>query len=288
MADFIMNSICGGCRPKHLRGRRMHQRVKLLSRMMQKRDAVRFLVAPSGFGKTALVAEYAESIFAFQNVFWLNAQSPCFLRDIDKGALGPSLISHARAASLVVIEDLPQLTASRAESFSSCIDELLDRGFEVVVSMVPLNDGFTDRQPDGVRIRSKEFLVSREELEAIESAFAATPCDSRALLPAGGVPGLVWGGSRAPLAMLEGIVADAPSSDVLLSLFVSASLGEGSLEDIEVFSGPLKSDTRATLEEDYLFAGIDGRQERFASYPFSVEDIVCAFSASLAPMPMRS
>lgn len=288
MADFIMNSICGGCKPKHLRGRRIHQRAGLVSRMMQKRDAVRFLIAPSGFGKTALAAEYAESIFAFQNVFWLNAQSPCFLRDVDKGTLGPSLASHANASSLVVIEDLPQLAALRAESVSSCIDGLLDQGFEVIVTTVPPNGGFADKQPDGVIVCSRDFLVSREELGAIESSFSDASCDARALLPAGGVPGLLWGGSQAPLDMLKGIVADAPPSDVLFALFVLVSLGGGSLEDVEAFSGPLKSDTRATLEKDYLFAGIDGHRERFESYPFPIEDIVCAFSGPLARMAAAS
>lgn len=288
MANFIMNSACNGCKPKHLRGRHLYRRSGLLSSMMKKRDVARFLIAPSGFGKTALASEYAESIFEFQNVFWLDAKSPCFLRDIDKGTLASSLLSHGRSPSLVVIEDIPPLTAARAESASACIDKLLERGWEVVVSMVPMCSAFADRQPDGVRIRAKEFMVSEEELKALASEPGAAPCDVRALGPSGAVPGLVWGGPKAPYCVLRDAVANAPSTDLLFALFVSVSLGEGSKEDVEVFAGSLKSDTRAMLESDYLFAGVNERRECFETFPFAVEDVVRAFSGSLGRMAAAS
>lgn len=46
--------------------------------MMADRSVARFIVAPQGFGKTSLVCEYADSIFGFENVFWINGQSPAF------------------------------------------------------------------------------------------------------------------------------------------------------------------------------------------------------------------
>ncbi|WP_139652728.1 BTAD domain-containing putative transcriptional regulator [Raoultibacter phocaeensis] len=287
MADFIMNSACNGCKPKHLRGRRHYQRTGLLSRMMQKRDVGRFLIAPSGFGKTALACAYAESIFEFRNVFWLDAQSPCFLRDVDRGTLASSLTARTRTSSLVVIEDVPRLTAERAESMSACIDKLLERGWEVVVSMVPMHRALADRQPDGVRICSEDFMVTEDELRSIASE-SGVQFDSRTLFAAGGVPGLVWGGPKAPLRMLRAAVADAAPTDLLFALFAITSLGSGSIEDVEVFTGSLKSDTRALLERGYLFAGLDERRGHFESYPFSVEDIVRAFSPCLGRIAAAS
>ena len=190
MADYIAGSACNGCKPRHLRGRVCHQRSGLLSLMIQKRDVVRFLIAPTGFGKTALAAEYAESIFGFQDVVWLNAQSPCFLRDVDRGTIASSLVSLFRRRSLVVIEDLPRLTAVRAEEVSGCIDKLLERGWEVVVTMSPLYRAFADRQPDSIRIGSKDFIVTEDEMRLLANDAGIGP---RRRLPSSqvdGVPGL--------------------------------------------------------------------------------------------------
>ena len=288
MADYVANSACNGCKPKHLRGRHHYQRTALLSRMIQKRDVVRFLIAPSGFGKTALALEYAESIFGFQDVFWLNAQSPCFLRDVDKGTLATSLFAQSHARSLVVIEDLPRLTESRAESVSACIDRLLERGWEVVVSMVPLYRAFADRQPDGIKICSRDFIVTEDEMRVLACEPGIGP--QRPLLGslAGGVPGLLWGGETATLDLLRSIVAETLPTDLMLGIFVVLSLGYGEFEDAKVFTGPLKSDTRRVLMEDYLFLGLNEHRERFEAYPFPIDEIVRVFSSSLTRMAAES
>ena len=288
MADYIAGSACNGCKPRHLRGRVCHQRSGLLSLMIQKRDVVRFLIAPTGFGKTALAAEYAESIFGFQDVVWLNAQSPCFLRDVDRGTIASSLVSLFRRRSLVVIEDLPRLTAVRAEEVSGCIDKLLERGWEVVVTMSPLYRAFADRQPDSIRIGSRDFIVTEDEMRLLANDAGIGP---RRRLPnsqVDGVPGLLWGGATASLDLLRGVVGDVLPTDALLGLFVMLALGRGSIEEAEAFSGPLKSDTRALLGEEYLFLGVDEHTERFETYPFSADEVVQAFSGSLARMAASS
>lgn len=288
MADYVANSACNGCKPKHLRARHHYQRTALLSRMIQKRDVVRFLIAPSGFGKTALALEYAESIFGFQDVFWLNAQSPCFLRDVDKGTLTASLFAQSRAPSLVVIEDLPRLTESRAESVSACIDRLLERGWEVVVSMVPLYRAFADRQPDGIAICSRDFIVTEDEIQALACEPGIGPQRPLPDSLAGGVPGLLWGGPTATLDMLRSVVAEALPTDSMLGIFVVLSLGHGEFEDAKVFTGPLKSDTRRVLMEDYLFLGLNEHRERFEAYPFPIDEIIRVFSSFLSRMAAES
>ena len=288
MADYVMNSMCNGCKPKQLRGRRHYPRSGLLSRMMQGREVVRFLIAPPGFGKTMLALEYAETIFSFQNVFWLNAQSPCFLRDIDRDTLASSLLARGRAASLAVIEDLPNLTASRADAVSACIDKLLGEGWEVVVSMDPSCRSFTERQPDSVRISSADFMVSEGEIDALMSEYSLSYPEYPASGAGGWVPGFLWGGPDGSLEMLRELVSVSPPTDMLLALFTLVSLGEGRIEDIEAFTGPLKSDTRGMLEADYLFAGIDDRRDWFESYPFPIEDIARAFSSCLGRIAAAS
>ncbi|WP_417142828.1 AfsR/SARP family transcriptional regulator [Raoultibacter massiliensis] len=256
--------------------------------MIQNRDVVRFLVAPSGFGKTALALEYAESIFGFRDVFWLNAKSPCFLRDVDNATLGTQLASLTRKRSLVVIEDIPDLTAERAESVSTCIDKLLERGWEVVVTMTPLRGSFVDRQPDGTRICSRDFLVTEEEQRMFAGDAAFGSRDSIPLPLADSVPGLMWGGSRAEADLLCGIVADGLPADVLLGVFTLLVLRRGFLADAKMYAGPVKSDARALLGEEYLFLGVDEHDERFETHAFPIDEVVRAFSRALGRMAASS
>ncbi|MCL2826971.1 MAG: hypothetical protein FWD72_06160, partial [Eggerthellaceae bacterium] len=65
MTDFLTASACRGRKPKSLGIARQFPRGDLLAKMIRQRNTVRFLIAPPLFGKTALAAEYAESIFAF-------------------------------------------------------------------------------------------------------------------------------------------------------------------------------------------------------------------------------
>ena len=102
MRNFISHSACCGRRPKGLGLSCIHSRPRLIKKMMLDRTVARFIVAPQGFGKTSLVCEYAESIFGFDNVFWINGQSPCFLRDLDDRIVVPSLSDASQRKSLVV------------------------------------------------------------------------------------------------------------------------------------------------------------------------------------------
>ena len=57
---------------------RLVRRSALVSRLLADRRAARVLCAPDGIGKTALACEYAEVMFGFQHVYWINGLSPCF------------------------------------------------------------------------------------------------------------------------------------------------------------------------------------------------------------------
>lgn len=248
---------------------------------MRKRDVPRFLIAPSGFGKTSLAAEYAESIFSFRDVFWINAQSPCFLRDIDKGVFARSLLAHSHVPSLAVIEDVPDLNGERCEAVAGDIDALLERGWEVVVSMRPECESLVDREPDGIRIRADDFLLTDQEFERLADEGIAKGGNFRSLAPAERVAGIVIGGREGTFELLNVLANDRVASDVMLGLFVMIVLGEGSFDDASMFTGSLKSDTRTKLMRDYLFVGVDGHSETFRTYPFPIEDVVEAFSRPL-------
>ena len=80
MTGFLKQSSCKGHRPNHLASRRHYPRPDLIARLLRERHVARFLVAPEGFGKTGLAMEYADVVFSFDHVFWINGKSPCFLQ----------------------------------------------------------------------------------------------------------------------------------------------------------------------------------------------------------------
>ena len=137
MTGFLKQSSCKGHRPNHLASRRHYPRPDLIARLLRERHVARFLVAPEGFGKTGLAMEYADVVFSFDHVFWINGKSPCFLRDLDRGIIVSSLTAADATSFLAVVEDVPPLDAARAAALSGVFDELLGRGCEVLATCAP-------------------------------------------------------------------------------------------------------------------------------------------------------
>lgn len=270
MRNFIAHSACCGRRPKGLGASRLHSRPRLLKKMMANRGIARFVVAPQGFGKTSLVCEYADAIFGFENVFWVNGQSPCFLRDLDDRLIAPSLLAASACRSLVVFEDVPYLDDERADAFSCDIDALLSRDWEVVVVLTPANDSFAERQNDRACVTACDLLV--DDTEASSSG-----CALRGRRACDRVPALVWGGDDGPSFLLDGMrCADMPA-EIQLAVFVMEVLVEGSVEDVASFVHALRKDTRRFIERHYPYVGLDLVEERFCAHEFSISAISAAF-----------
>ena len=149
MSGFIRKSACHGSRPSHLESIRHLQRPVQLSRLLKERAVLRCVVAPYGYGKTSLLLEYAEIMFSFSHVFWVNGQSPCFMRDLDDECIASSCFDCDKDAALVVIDDLPYLDAGRCEGFSREVDRLLEKGCEVAyvgeITLIELLDADVKR-----------------------------------------------------------------------------------------------------------------------------------------------
>ena len=109
MSDFLMSCSCKGRRPKHVASSATHSRPHLIADLLRSRDVARFLVAPTGFGKSTVAAEYAQVVFSFRQTFWVNCESPCFLRDLDAGIIASRVAEIGGAGSLVVFDDLPRM-----------------------------------------------------------------------------------------------------------------------------------------------------------------------------------
>ena len=274
MRNFISHSACCGRRPKGLGPSRIHARPRLLKKMMENRAVARFVVAPRGFGKTSLVCEYAESIFDFENVFWINGQSPCFLRDLDDRIVAPSLFDASRHRSLVVFEDIPHLDDERSDALSDDIDALLNRGWEVVAVATPATDSFAERQNDRICITAHDLLVDDEEARALGGV-----SDDEG--PGARIPALAWGGPEGGALLLDGMCSGDMPAEIQLAVFVMETLVEGTVEDLGSFVCSLRKDTRRFIEQHYPYVGLDLVEETFHAHEFSIADIDAAFRGVL-------
>ncbi len=281
MRGFISQSACRGFRPASLAGRRYRSRPDLIARLLKERRVVRFLVAPDSFGKTDLALEYAETMFEFKRVVWINGASPCFLRDLDSGRLFELVCGADPEAALVVIDDAPELSPERAELLSSCFDALLERGVEVLVTCCPSADTFGHLQRDRLRLSASELLLSDAEIDASRSADERSKRPSSAILPAQRVASLVWSADdEAFRTFLAGIARERRPLDCTLAILTALVMVQGSVSDLEGACA-VGSEVVGRIALEYPFTGIDVGCGRFACVDLPVERIAAAFRSQL-------
>jgi len=256
--------------------------------MMRQRNIVRFLVAPPLFGKTALATEYAESIFSFENVFWVSAKSPCFLRDLDRKLIASFLVKKNLKPALAVFEDIPLLDKKRAEALSVLFDELLKHGWEVIATMTPRCDVYEGLQPDGIRIRAQEFLLTDAEIDVGRTDVKKLQRPASSFLPTERIAGLFWGGQDADGLFCMAIANEELAIDEQLVIFIMLVLGYGRLGDLAVFVKGWDAGLLEVLRDDYAYLGIDVYREEFSSCIFTLDQLVKAFMPQLDAMAAHS
>lgn len=259
MSRFILQSACRGRCPVGAAPRRHVSRPHLISRLLSDRRALRVLSAPDGFGKTALACEYAEVVFGFQQVFWINGQSPCFLRDLDADVVAASLLQEPEACALAVIDDVPWLDEPRAHVFGLLVQTLLDAGLEVLVTVTPGCDCLDVLEVPCLRIAGRDLLVADDEDDrGGRGLSAAAPVSLGDRIPC-----LHWS-ENGEAHLVAGVAREPLPTDFRLALWVMLALGRGDQEDAALFLGR----ARAREAWDYLgprypFVAIDGDDGAF-------------------------
>ena len=288
MSSFISKSACRGNRPAHLLSYRYYQRQRLVSHLLRERGVARFIVAPYGYGKTGLALEYADTIFGFSGVYWINCKSPCFIRDLDEGGMAANCLRFDPKMKLVVFEDVPPLDAERTEEFSREIDALLDDKREVVVTCVPSCDTLGRLQQDRVTITAKELLLDDEELSIVHEDSASIFTTAALRAPSRRVPMLVWAQRQgAPRDFLShGFREEAPS-DLLLALVCTSVLGTGSFADL-IALGPIDRDLIGRTAVNYPHLGFNDDLDAFEAPTFDVADIAFALRGVIDAFVRRS
>lgn len=279
MLSFLAQSACRGNRPSRFSSLRAYPRPDLVAKLLRERNVARFMVAPAGFGKSTLALEYAETVFAFDHVFWVDCASPCFLRDLDARGIVEGLVEVDGEPFLAVFEDVPPLDSLRAELFGAVLDDLLERGCEVLITCTPASDVFAD-QIDRMLIGAGDLLLSDEEVDfaRLPSDIAETPAHDVARCRR--VAALAWGEADSP-AFLELAASEELPADVMAAVFALLCLGSGSLADARRIVR-IDDEVARLLERSYVYVGVDRVRGAFCASPFGVPQIAQAFSDRLA------
>lgn len=278
MREYLISAACNGGKPGNVVGAEGHERSRLMKRLISERHVPRFMVAPAGFGKTSLAAAYAEDVFGWDRVWWLSADDPRFIRDLDSGDLTEYAGAVPRAGNLFVFEDVPYLDDERAGAFSGVVDLLVGKGWEVIVTTDPFADSFSQRQHARVVLTAGDFLLDDEELAALPSGVAPS------LRRAERIPAVVWGGAAGADAVMKGLHPDEIPVDIQLAVFAMLILQEGTFEEITLFARSLKRETRHRLATALPYVGMDEVAESFASCRFPVRSVLSAFEGRLESM----
>ena len=137
METYVNNAACRGVVPSALEKTPMKSRRFLIAKLLSARNDARLIVAPAGFGKTFLAAQYASLVFSFWHVFWFDCQDLRFLRALNEGTLDALILQRDSEVSLVVFDDVPLLSAAQAAVLEKCVSALRARGCEVLACATP-------------------------------------------------------------------------------------------------------------------------------------------------------
>ena len=287
-SGFISKAACCGYRPSKFASYKGRQRTHLIARLVRERNVARFIVAPSGYGKTSLAIDYAETMFAWIHVFWINGSSPCFIRDLDNGIIAAGCLEADDNARLVVIDDLPQLDAERTQLLSDEIDSLIAHNCEVFVICTPSCDLLGSLQKDRLRLGAADLLMTDEEIDATRSDEERLRC-SAALVPSSRrVPALAWGtDSNAAAAFVSSNFDEGFPADLLLIACSAYVLQQGTFADLSAIS-PIDPGRLEDIFDDYPHLGFDVGAGRFEAPPVDSEVLARAIRRLLDTMLTRS
>lgn len=293
MSGYLSRAACRGRRPVPFSNYNGYARPVLLGRLLQDRGVARFIVAPDGYGKTSLAVEYAETMFSWTHVFWLAAQSPCFIRDLDSGDMADAIAACDDKAALAVFDDVPALSPARAKAFSAVLDTLMKAGCEVLVTCRPACDTLAGLQRDRILLSARDLLLDDDELDAARSADERLRQPSPQVTAVGRIPCLVWP-SEGPHARQQAherfagqALDDDLPNDFLLVVASCLVLGQGSREQLRPFA-PMTDEQLEELLEDCPHVSFDSAFDRFETPAIAIDDLAVALKKRLSQIARQS
>ncbi len=280
MQNFLISSACNGRQPVIQGVKRHIVRSHIMKKLLSNRDVARFLVAPSGFGKTCIAYEYAKEMYNFYDTYWLDASHPFFLRDLDSGEIESYFKTVGKDISLLVIDSVPFLETHRAEILSRVIDNAIKRGWEVLLTITPTFDTFSSLQADRICVSASDLLLTDAEmLSTIKTNGSFVGGHKGFDLKR--IPSVGWGAQNAATNFIWGLQIEEMPDDLQLALFVMLTLQHGTSEDVALIMRSIKKDTLRFMQNHFPFLAIDTISESFDTCVIDIEGLIENFKDSM-------
>lgn len=237
------------------------------------------IVAPDGYGKTALLIQYAQRALAQRDregLVAIDGEATDFHEVLERLSCADGALPWSMRP-LVTLDGLPRMTRNETKELCSALRALRDRGAEVVVACTPARRRFIGEMAEAARIGARELTVApREYPEWVSLYSIAQTLDVYGLTE--GIPALV-----ACLQSASGRMGDeSPLEAGIVRLYQQALddlrrerdplhrvvcmlllMGAGRMEDLTRGEVKLRRETAARLARDYPMFGIEQQHGAF-------------------------
>lgn len=232
------------------------ERTEILNRLVRERENIRYLIAPSGYGKTTVAVQYVKMMFPKRMIFWCDCSSPCFLRDLLTGDFADHFETALEFVPIAIFDNLPHLDSAGWKMFNELCKTVQLQGSEVLVLSTPeANDCFLNKSDLKV-FKPKDFLF----IDAMKPENA-------------GVPVLCNNPLNAD-KFFGSVKKDGLRRCDLLVYFTMLIYGEGSTEDIvEIADLKRVATIFRRLSSFYPHISVDEECTRFKAVGLPVEFI---------------
>lgn len=277
MTNFINSSACHGKKPRQLLGSAYFMRNALLARMMRSRTRVRYLIAPTGFGKTLLAGTYVQVVNGYEDAFWISAQNPCFLRDLDAGFLADDIVSASKSGDIIVFDDMPAMDKRRSRLAWSMCYQLIQQGREVIVCTTPDANPFHAHVKSCVAIYPTEFLFRASEFDDLRAITLSVNPVKAPSSPSDYVPSLAL---RTPGSYEEFLsahieeVGNMRQAGITLVLLV---LARGKISEVSTVLGQNISIAELSVSHLRPFITVDEFNDEFDASDYPLREVTRAF-----------
>lgn len=168
MMNYVRRSYFKNSKPQNLLPRMPIRRDKVLKKMMRNRGAIKYMYAPSGYGKSSVAYDYVDYNHNWQNVFWFNCQSACFKRDVETGELFDKMLECCETPNVVVFDDLIELRGKTKKEFTHIIGLLMDMDCDIVVTQNSICCMPTPLNFDTTFVFGVDLCISESEARAVK------------------------------------------------------------------------------------------------------------------------
>lgn len=259
MSFYIERVFCKGVVPSGIPSFN-YERRELISKLLCAKDKPRAIVAPSGYGKTALCASYAQTIYSFKDTVWFDCASPCFLRDLDADRLEDPFLEE-EDIQLCVFDELPKIPDILLEKFEKLISFLASTNVEVLINCASEARNEFLNDSNYFKLSAKDLLVVRNDIDT--------------------VPAVEYPNGEAS-NLFESIRRYGLYRNEMLVYYCALMLQQGTFDEIENFFH--KRWVRRSFEEIESFmphVRVDFSKRTFKCIALSVEDIKVGFSFAI-------